>query len=243
MANTKLTSSEKRIMKDLKPFITGVNKPDDIFINVNKKMTDIKNIKCMTFCPKDSAYKNCVFFYNFSFDNNYPLTSPKGVFVNIDSRTRLHPNLYENGKICLSSLGGWHGEPWRPTETITSALLSLMVILDENPITKEPSYEDYTLNNKVAFEYLKYVKYNSLRLGIIEVINNKFSSFECFRDQYLEHFKNNHESILDDFDNCIKEFGESFISDVGIYAIKKTKLSFKQLKNEYIDAYRKIIDK
>ena len=59
---------------------------------------------------------------------------------------RFNPNLYSNGKVCLSLLGTWHGdagESWNPNHsTLLQVFVSIqsLVMVDE-PYFNEPSYE------------------------------------------------------------------------------------------------------
>lgn len=59
---------------------------------------------------------------------------------------RLNPNLYKNGKVCLSLLNTWTGkgnEVWNP---LSSNVLQLLVsiqglVLNDNPYFNEPGFE------------------------------------------------------------------------------------------------------
>jgi len=60
---------------------------------------------------------------------------------------RLNPNLYHNGKVCLSLLGTWHGkncENWNPDKsTMLQVLVSIQaLILNEKPFFNEPGYAE-----------------------------------------------------------------------------------------------------
>jgi len=55
---------------------------------------------------------------------------------------RLNPNLYEDGKVCLSLLGTWSGPGWTPTSTVLQVLTSIQgLVLVEDPFFNEPGYE------------------------------------------------------------------------------------------------------
>ena len=56
---------------------------------------------------------------------------------------RFNPNLYSDGKVCLSLLGTWHGEGWDPSSsTILQILVSIQaLIMVVEPYFNEPSYE------------------------------------------------------------------------------------------------------
>lgn len=46
---------------------------------------------------------------------------------------RFNPNLYANGKVCLSILGTWDGPSWTPGMTLSSVLLSIQTLLSATP--------------------------------------------------------------------------------------------------------------
>ena len=61
---------------------------------------------------------------------------------------RINPNLYDNGKVCLSLLGTWSGrgcEKWNPAQsTMLQVLVSIQaLILNDKPYYNEPGYESY----------------------------------------------------------------------------------------------------
>ena len=61
--------------------------------------------------------------------------------------TRFNPNLYADGKVCLSLLGTWHGgdssEKWNATHSnLLQVVVSIQgLILIPEPIYNEPGYE------------------------------------------------------------------------------------------------------
>jgi len=56
-------------------------------------------------------------------------------------RVRFNPNLYANGKVCLSTLGTWSGPSWSPALSLAAVLISIQSLMTESPYTNEPGYE------------------------------------------------------------------------------------------------------
>ncbi|XP_029667356.1 baculoviral IAP repeat-containing protein 6-like [Formica exsecta] len=59
---------------------------------------------------------------------------------------RFNPNLYNDGKVCLSVLNTWHGRPEEKWNAHTSSFLQVLVsiqslILVSEPYFNEPGYE------------------------------------------------------------------------------------------------------
>ena len=50
---------------------------------------------------------------------------------------RFNPNLYRNGKVCLSILGTWSGPGWSPVQSISSVLLSIQSLMNTKPYHNE----------------------------------------------------------------------------------------------------------
>lgn len=76
--------------------------------------------------PSDSAYQSGVFFLTIHFPTDYPFKPPK---VNFTTKI-YHPNINNNGSICLDILRS----QWSPALTISKVLLSICSLLtDPNP--------------------------------------------------------------------------------------------------------------
>jgi len=92
--------------------------------------------------PKDSPYEGGIFKCIMEFPENFPLYPPKFLF---DTKI-YHPNIYEDGRVCISILhppgdDKWGYEKaeerWRPVHSVNSIILSIISLLsapnDESP--------------------------------------------------------------------------------------------------------------
>jgi ubiquitin-conjugating enzyme E2 O len=94
----------------------------------------------------ETPYHRHLFVFDLQFGGRYPL-EPPGVTYWAHG-LRCNPNLYANGKVCLSLLGTWsgrdgeHGETWRPNESSAlQALLSIQaLVLNEKPYFNEAGW-------------------------------------------------------------------------------------------------------
>ncbi len=68
----------------------------------------------LIFGPPDTPYENGAFFFEIFFAPDHPFSSPVAKFLTNDGKVRFNPNLYTNGKVCLSILGTWAGPSWTP---------------------------------------------------------------------------------------------------------------------------------
>ena len=96
--NNRIT--KKRIMKDMKE----VKDLEKMGIYVHWDDENMFKAWAMIVGPEDTPYENGFLFFEFNFPERYPFENPSGKFLTSDGQTRLHPNLYTNGKICLSLL-------------------------------------------------------------------------------------------------------------------------------------------
>jgi baculoviral IAP repeat-containing protein 6 len=81
--------------------------------------------------PDGTPYENGLFEFDVFFPSSYPYSPPKLTLVTTGGGTvRFNPNLYPDGKICLSILGSWEGRPeekWTPYCSILQVLISIQV--------------------------------------------------------------------------------------------------------------------
>lgn len=119
---------------------------------------DLRHGRAMILGPPDTPYADCPLVFEFKLPSNYPFDPPAVQILTSDGSTRFHPNLYVQGKVCLSILGTWEGPKWSAVMTISTVLSSIQSLLEANPITNEPGYEKFTLDNPRAKGYAEMVE-------------------------------------------------------------------------------------
>lgn len=79
--------------------------------------------------PEGTPYASGCFLFDIFLPSNYPKSPPKVTLRTTGRGTvRFNPNLYANGKVCLSLLGTWNGlqgEQWNETSTLLQVLQQL----------------------------------------------------------------------------------------------------------------------
>lgn len=124
---------------------------------------DITKGKALIIGPEGTPYANCPLLFSFTLPDDYPFNPPIVKILTSDGTTRFHPNLYVNGKVCLSILGTWSGPGWNPVMNISTVLVSIQSLLDENPIVNEPGYEKLSLKEGSLGEaYAEVVRFRLL---------------------------------------------------------------------------------
>ncbi|KDN64380.1 putative ubiquitin-conjugating enzyme [Colletotrichum sublineola] len=125
----------KRIVYDLATLRTSL--PEGIFVRHDSSRLDA--MKVLIVGPEGTPYENGLFEFDLFCPLNYPDSPPVMLFKTIGSGRRFNPNLYVDGKICLSLLGTWHGESWCPK---TSTLLQLLVSIQSMIFCAEPLWNE-----------------------------------------------------------------------------------------------------
>lgn len=157
--------------------------------------------------PKDTPYENGMFEFHCYLPTNYPNTVPKVLlYTTGNNQVRFNPNLYSNGKVCLSLLDTWKGvdsEKWNPkTSTILQIIISIQsLIFVEEPYFNEPGYEIEIGTEEGKYKSIAYnedIYLNTIKYAIIDQINNINSEFS---NVIQLHFKYKKDEIIN---NMIK---------------------------------------
>jgi len=94
--------------------------------------------------PRNTPYEGGLFFFDFQLPAEYPAAPPAAHYISFCS-DRLNPNLYEDGKVCVSLLGTWQGrgsETWSAGSNLLQLLVSIQgLILVREPYFNEAGYE------------------------------------------------------------------------------------------------------
>jgi ubiquitin-protein ligase len=136
-----------------------------LFFNEEKLDTGYAVVYCIN---EESPFWGLPLYFKFTIPNTYPHTNPGFSFVSplffgTGVKTcRIHPNLYETGKVCLSILGTWSGDPWKPCCTILTTVKTIESLLHDNPIICEPGNENHAVNSLPAKEYYLNSLYRSM---------------------------------------------------------------------------------
>ncbi|KAJ4337786.1 hypothetical protein N0V95_008244 [Ascochyta clinopodiicola] len=146
LQNTSASSSAfmRRIAKEHK--ILRNSLPPNIFVRTWDSRLDL--IRVLIIGPSDTPYEYAPFVIDFHLGSSYPQTPPEAFFHSWTSGNGpVNPNLYEDGKICLSLLGTWHtderNESWSPAKsTLLQVLVSIMgLVLVKDPYYNEAGYD------------------------------------------------------------------------------------------------------
>lgn len=88
--------------------------------------------------PSSTPYAHGLFVFDIYVPDSYPNVAPKVQLLTTGGGVmRFSPNLYANGKVCLSLLGTWSGPKWDPGHSsILQILVSIqgLILVSKDPI-------------------------------------------------------------------------------------------------------------
>ena len=181
---------------------------NSIYVRIDKDNMDY--MKVLIIGSEGTPYSNGAFQFDVFFDNLYPNGPPKVTLMTTGSgTTRFNPNLYANGKVCLSLLGTWRGhstENWDPKiSTLLQVLISIQsIIMSDLVYYNEPSCESEmgTSQGEAKNEaYSNIVRYANIKFAMIEQIKKPSKGFE---EVIKRHFYLKKDQILKEVREWIK---------------------------------------
>mmetsp|Transcript_31518 Transcript_31518/g.101201 ORF Transcript_31518/g.101201 Transcript_31518/m.101201 type:complete len:346 (-) Transcript_31518:329-1366(-) len=140
------TSAEQKVpLKVTRKLWNQLNKnlPAGVAVRAFEKRSDL--LRVVIVGPEDTPYRGLLFVFDVQLTADYPNEPPSVYYHARGVKERLNPNLYENGKVCLSLLGTWSGPGWDPGHsTVLQILVSIQgLVLVDRPYYNEPGNEKH----------------------------------------------------------------------------------------------------
>ena len=212
----------ERLLKDIKDIYVSSLENDGIYYKHSD--TNILKAYVMIVGQEDTLYFGGYYFFEVTFPPDYPHAPPLVEYLTNDGVTRFHPHFYKSKRVCLSMLNTWRGEQWTSCLTIKSVLLTLLSIMDSQPMLHEPGvtekHQDYQ-------KYHTMILYKNLEFSCIRLMEEFMSTtiipFEMEYKEYfyrfmVERFKKNANGLKKVITNSmkVKNYNKSY-SISGLY--------------------------
>nr|XP_019043448.1 ubiquitin-conjugating enzyme family protein [Kwoniella bestiolae CBS 10118]OCF22378.1 ubiquitin-conjugating enzyme family protein [Kwoniella bestiolae CBS 10118] len=163
-----------------------------IFLRVDETRVDV--LKAMIIGPEGTPYENGCFIFDIFLPLDYNQRCPNVKFMTTNGgRYRLNPNLYADGKVCLSLLGTWQGPGWISGQsTLLQVLISIQsLILCEEPYINEPGWA-----NDAGTPASKAYSANVRRMVLVDAMANNIKNPPLpFENEIKTHFRLKSKSI------------------------------------------------
>jgi ubiquitin-protein ligase len=148
----------KRLMSEYKQYINDPNP----FYSIEPSEDDMFTWNVLLFGPSATIFEGGIFKCQFKFNNEYPNKPPEFKFLS----NFPHPNIYTDGKVCISILHEGKdeynyehiSERWNPSHSVNSVLMSVLTLLS-SPNFDSPANVDASImwrNNWVEYKKIIY---------------------------------------------------------------------------------------
>ena len=199
-----------RIMKEIATLSGSRSLPcafdSSIFLCVDKSRYDA--LRACIVPPRPTPYANGMFIFDIFLPRDYPNVPPRVQFLTTGGGSvRFNPNLYVDGKVCLSLLGTWHGPKWNATtSTILQVLISIQhFIFVTEPYFNEPGFESAkgsSVGNHASADYNRRIRQYTLNIAILQAIMKPELGFGEIARRL---FKLKHNDIIQQCDEWARE--------------------------------------
>ena len=184
----------RKLFQELTAYKTAlpIEYGSSIFVRAVENRLDL--LRAIITGPEETPYSNGIFVFDI-YLGEYPAKPPNVQFlITGGGKYRFNPNLYENGKVCLSLLGTWSGPGWTPGEsTLLQVLVSIQsLIFVDDPFFNEPGFEAHRGTPHGAEQskgYNKNIRKYTLECAILPFLQQP-CPFPEFADICEKHFCN-----------------------------------------------------
>ena len=232
------SATTKRLLSDVKNIYK--NPLDSQGIYYRHDENDILKGYAMVFGPEGSLYDSGAYLFEITYPDNYPHAPPVFKFCTGDGHVRFNPNLYRNGKVCLSLLNTWRGEGWSACQTISSVLVTLCSILTDKPLLNEPGV---TEQHADFDRYNKIITYKNYEIAILKMIDKKSGTlpnmFKQFYDVILENFNKNYDRLVKKISLLEEEHPKEFGVCTNLYSLS-VNINYQALLKDFKTNHAKL---
>ncbi|KAG5320755.1 UBE2O enzyme, partial [Acromyrmex heyeri] len=191
---TDLTNFFRTVSKELKLLKSSL--PPGVWVKGFEDRIDLYSV--MFRGPEKTPYEDGLFLFDFQLSADYPAAPPLCHYISYCS-DRLNPNLYEDGKVCVSLLGTWSGrgtEVWTSSSTLLQVIVSIQgLILVSEPYFNEAGFEKQKGSQQGRENSRMYNEMVALKLVQAQT-KLLLHPPPVFKDIIIAHFKKHAEKLL-----------------------------------------------
>jgi ubiquitin-protein ligase len=229
-----------RLLRDVKNIIKNPLIDNGIYYVHDDE--DLLKGYAMIVGPSETPYFGGFFFFEFNYPADYPHSPPLVKYMTNGDNIRFNPNLYTNGKVCISLLNTWSGEQWTSCQNISTVLLTLCTLLCKDPLLNEPgvSKTHNDLNN-----YTSIIEYKNIEIAILRMVTKDPRSFPerflVFYSFLKENFLKNDKFILKYLEEKANNEKKPQQIITAMYAMNVL-LDYKKLLKSYKEVSLKVLE-
>ena len=202
---------------------------------------DMHDVKALIIGPKDTPYENGYFFFELHFPKNYPHKPPSALLKTLAPGVRFNPNLYTEGKVCLSILGTWSGPSWTVCQSMTSVLHSIQSLMSDKPYVNEPGYENANKNSIDI--YNQCIDYHTFRVAIVQQLEKPVAGYEEFLPIMEKIFMNDYDRLMTRIKKLAKKMQGKNITAPSPFSYMIANCDYKSLITKMEAIYKRLSEK
>jgi ubiquitin-protein ligase len=219
----------RHLYKELVSYKTSLPIECGSSIFVRVKSSQIHLVRALITGAEGTPYANGCFVFDIFLPYDYPNVCPEVRFCTTgNGHVRFNPNLYNDGQVCLSLLGTWHGPGWIANQsTLLQVLLSIQsMIFVPDPYFNEPAWDinrgtpqgrqsSENYNTKIREYTWKYAILEPLQQSLhvcttttnnvakenMRTSSNSFSNCPEFMQVITEHFRCKSQVVRDQIES------------------------------------------
>jgi ubiquitin-conjugating enzyme E2 Z len=223
----------RRLLRDVKDIMKNPLVDNGIYYIHDEE--DMLKGYALIIGPQETPYFGGNYFFELKYPSDYPHSPPKVNFCTNGDGIRFNPNLYTNGKVCISLLNTWRGEQWTSCQSISTVLLNLCTLLNSEPLLNEPGV------NKTHNDFAKYhqiIEYKNIDTTILKMVNKNAGyypvKFNAFYSIVKENFGKNCAEILKFIERKMEEKPEVEKINTGMYGMTVV-INYKKLHDDFLE--------
>lgn len=232
------TNFFRTVSKELKLLRSSL--PSGIWVKGFEDRIDLYSV--MFRGPEKTPYEDGLFLFDFQLSADYPVAPPLCHYISYCS-DRLNPNLYEDGKVCVSLLGTWAGrgtEVWTSSSTLLQVIVSIQgLILVPEPYFNEAGFEKQKGSQQGRENSRMYNEMVVLKLVQAQTKLLQYPPL-IFKDIIIEHFKRHAEKLVQRLDRWM-EISEQYNNQHPLSPVTPTKFKEISQVGEYF-YYKLLLD-
>lgn len=157
---------------------------------------DVTTIHVLISGSFETPYEGGFFHFVIRCPPNYPFRPPRvRLLTTGGGAVRFNPNLYADGKVCMSLLGTWTGPSWSAALSISSLILSIQSLMNSKPYHNEPGFEKERMSGD-AERYNRIIEHETIRVAVLGHLEEGSMSsllqhaplMEVVRTSFMEFF-------------------------------------------------------
>jgi len=178
---------------------------------------------------EDTPYEDGMYPFSIELPKLFPMEPPKvQIILPNDGRSRMNPNLYVDGKVCLSMINTWDGPRWLPTFTLEKVIVTIQaMVMNNTPLINEPGHETDSPDKLTAYnEAVLHQNYALAVIQMYELRNNE--NYKCFSDLIMNLVLENKDFYIKQLKSYVEKYSNRNEFDAYIYGFRP-KNRYKQM--------------